>query len=135
MLNLIRKWVSSKAQDGPLAPLDRLFQKAMRDPKARPGFYTALLGAELLVSGRMQGPGEVDLQFYDVAGEKVLPVFSHEDRLRKVLGPEAPILKFSGADLIRSVAPGRPMALNPYSDFGREFSVEELKDILESAPQ
>jgi hypothetical protein len=131
MLNFIRKWAATKAKDGALNDLERLFRLAMRDGAQRDAFYRALLEAELLVGGRMRGPGEAELQFYDLAGEKILPVFSHEDRLRKVLGPRAEALRFPGRDLFQSVAPGSPIALNPYSDFGREFSAAELSEILQ----
>ena len=130
MLNFIRKWLPSKPQDIALNEFERLFARAMKDPAARPGFYLAFLHTELYVSGGFRGPGEADLQYYDVAGEKVLPVFSHPDRLKKVLGAGAAELKFKGEDLIRSVAPGQAMALNPYSEFGREFSSEELAEML-----
>ena len=132
MLNLIRKLLAPKAPDGPLNDFERLFARAMAEPAARPAFYTAFLEAEVLVSGRMGQPGQADLQFYDVDGEKVLPVFSHAQRLHAVLGPDAPVLKFSGRDLIAQVAPGKAFALNPYSDWGREFSAAELKEISQA---
>lgn len=131
MLNFIRKWAAPKAQDAPRNEFERLFARAMREPSAREAFYLAFLNSEFYVSGTLKGPGEADLQFYDVAGEKILPVFSDASRLKKTLGPEAPNLKFKGSDLIKNVAPGRAFALNPYSECGREFSASELAEILE----
>jgi hypothetical protein len=131
--DIINKFLPSKAADVPLNELERLFAKAMKDAGAREAFYLAFLHSPLWVGGRMSGPGRADLQFYDVTGEKVLPVFSHTQRLEKVLGPGAPRLEFKGMDLIQNVAPGLPFALNPYSDFGREFAADELSEILEKA--
>jgi hypothetical protein len=131
--NLIKKFFDKKGEDQPLNDFERLFAKAMKDPGAREGFYLAFLHSDLYVSGTFKGPGEADLQFYDIAGEKILPVFSHPDRLKKVLGPGARELKFKGLDLIKNVAPGLPFALNPYSDFGREFEADELSEILKKA--
>lgn len=133
MLNLIKNWLNAKPQDAPLNELERLFGLAMKDPSVREAFYLAFLNTELYVSGSFSGPGQADLLFYDVAGEKVLPVFSHPSRLEKVLGDSAPVLKFKGFDLLQSVAPGKPLALNPYSDMGREFSAAELAEILQRA--
>ena len=126
------RW-GKKAAEEPLNDFERLFAKAMKDPSAREGFYMAFLHSDLYVSGSMRGPGEAELQYYDLAGEKVLPVFSHPERLRKTLGLAAPELKFKGSDLIQNVSPGKAFALNPYSDFGREFSAAELSEILEKA--
>ena len=128
--NLIKKIIAKKAKEGPLNEFERLFAKAMREPAAREAFYLAFLHSDLFVSGRFKGPGEADLQFYDLGGEKILPVFSHLDRLKKVLGPDASQLTFKGSDLIKNVAPNMGFALNPYSDFGREFSAGELAGLL-----
>jgi hypothetical protein len=130
MMNLIKKLFRTKPKDEAFNALESLFAKAMKEPSAREGFYLALLEAELCVSGRMRGPGLADLQYYDVEGEKILPAFSDERRLKKVLGMEAPVLKFKGRDLFANVAAGKAVALNPYSDFGREFSAPEILEIL-----
>jgi hypothetical protein len=130
MLNLIKKIFATGPKDQPLNELERLFRKALREPAARPGFYRLLLESDLFVSGTFVRPGEADLQFYDVAGEKVLPVFSHEERLKTVLGKKASTLKFKGRDLLTQVAAGHAIALNPYSDFGREFSLAEIRELL-----
>jgi hypothetical protein len=133
MLDFIKNLLAPKPKDQPLNDFERLFARAMREPGAREGFYLGLLNTELYVGGRMRAPGEAELQYYDMAGEKILPVFSDLGRLRQVLGPEAANLKFKGLDLIKSVAPGQAIALNPYSDLGREFSAAELAEILQKA--
>jgi hypothetical protein len=132
MLNLIKKILGTEGKDAPLNDLERLFLRAMADPGARSAFYRSFLSSDLFVSGRMLAPGQAELQYYDWSGEKILPVFSHEQRLKEVLGQEAPLLHFKGEDLFRSVAPAQAIALNPYSRFGREFSATELKEVLEA---
>ncbi|MES2202328.1 MAG: SseB family protein [candidate division FCPU426 bacterium] len=112
-------------------PLEALFAEAMRDPGKRGGFYAALLEADLYVGGSFRGPGEADLQFYDVDGEKVLPVFSDVGRLQRVLGPQAAWLKFKGRDILQTLRDRKPLVLNPFSEFGREFDEAELAEILE----
>jgi hypothetical protein len=133
MMNFIKKFAASKPKDQALNDFERLFLKAMHDPSAREGFYLAFLNTDLYVGGRIQAPGEANLQYYDFAGEKILPVFSHRDRLKSVLGPEAPTLTFKGLDLIKLLKSGQGMALNPYSEFGREFDFLELEEILKKA--
>jgi hypothetical protein len=130
MLDFIKKWVVAKPKDRALNDFERLFARAMRDVSAREDFYRAFLAADLYISGRRNGPGEAEIQYYDFAGEKILPVFSHPQRLKEVLGPDAMEMTFKGLDLIKQVAPGQAVALNPYSDFGREFGPEELQEIL-----
>lgn len=133
VLDFIRKGRSPKAKDPgtELNELERLFLKAMRDPKYREPFYGLLLKSRLFLGGRMSGPGQAELHYYELDAEKVLPVFSSEARLRKVLGEGLPVLPFSGLQIIRDVAPGIPWVLNPYSELGREFGVEELQELLE----
>ena len=136
---MIRDFISElfglKAKDQPQNNLERLFAEAMRRPAARPDFYAALRNATLLVPGSAMSAPSAGMQdfsvaFLDYQGEKVLPVFTTSERLRAVLGPRQEQLSLPLNEICERFAPGAGIALNPYSDFGREFSASELKDIL-----
>jgi hypothetical protein len=102
----------------------------MADPAARPAFLAAFREAELWVAGLERGAGNFDLTFYDLGGEKVLPVFATEDRLKAALGPGARALKLPARQLWGAGAPCSGWALNPYSGQGREFRNDELAAIF-----
>jgi hypothetical protein len=127
--NFIKNFFGPKAKDRPAENLETLFYQAMANPAARPAFYEAFRDAELWVSGIERGAGNFDLTFLDWEGEKILPVFSTEERLRAALAQKPSPLKIPARQLYAAVK-DKTWALNPWTDLGREIDPLELKELF-----
>lgn len=117
--------------------LERLLRLATEQAGYRPAFYRELLNSPVLV------PVPPDPVVSNAAGEKVLrfvqwqredgalviPFFSSEARLRDSPPSETPLLQLP-ARLLFELGRGAELHLNPHSEFGRSFSPDQVKSIL-----
>lgn len=126
--------------------LEEALVAAAKNPLAAPEFYRLLLESELLVLGTVEGregatesfnmePGsKVSLIPGEKNGQKFLPVFSSLARMQEYVTAESKFLTVKGRALL-DLTRGAPVTLNPASEFGREFTADEIAQLLDGAPQ
>lgn len=130
--------------------LERLLVLASTDPVARPQFYDGLLQSEVFVlpnglllppeGGSVELPEEggfvtfptgTKLGFQPVrhGNRSLLPIFSSLPRLQSFLQAEYRYLEVPARDFF-TLTQGREVVLNPGSEYGKEFTVPEITQIL-----
>lgn len=117
--------------------------KAATDPAERPQFYRELLEAEVLIVRGGPPTGEtgettltegmqLEIQQLDINGAPHIPFFSSLPRLESVLSFEAQYLGIKARDLF-VMTRGEALVLNPGSDYGKQFSAEEIAALLDGS--
>lgn len=126
--------------------LEEALVRAVKSPQAAPDFYRLMLESELLVLGTVEGreaateqfnidPGSrVSLVTGEKNGQKFLPVFTSMARMQEYVTQESKFLTVNGRALL-DLTRGAPVTLNPASEFGREFTPDEVAQLLDGAPQ
>lgn len=121
--------------------LEEALVKAVKDSGTAADFARLLLDSDLLVLGTVAGHeddrekfalapgGQLKLVPGEKNGEKYLPVFSSLTRMQAYVSDEAKYLAIKGRDLLE-VTRGAPVTLNPGSNYGKEFSAEEVGQLL-----
>lgn len=121
--------------------LERALVKAVKIPASAPDFYRLLLECDLLVMGTAEGREEATEQFSLGPGGKLnlvtgskngatfLPVFSSLLRMQKYVKRETKFLRINGRVLLE-LTRGAPVTLNPASEFGKEFTSQQIAQIL-----
>jgi hypothetical protein len=124
----------------PQNKLEELLVQARTDIGARPAFYHAFLESALLVIGNTpnvqvdsSGHGVARLedvrslvQMQDPQGNLVIPVFSSVERLQDAQAGRVTCMQVKGRELLDLLGGGRPLVLNPMSEYSKEFTPEEL---------
>src|SRR5262245_39659918 len=112
--------------------LEQLLVSASEEPEKRLDFYRQFLEFDVFVIGSIE-EGKSRLAFFDVEGEKVLPIFSSLERLREAVESEQPVVQMSARALFAGMPPDVRLVLNPGSAFGKEFSADEIAAMLEGS--
>ncbi len=115
--------------------------RAAEDPAHRPQFYKDLVKAQLFViqhgpppeqsGSRVLEKGyELKIHSMELNGKPYVPVFSSLLRLQAVLEKEAGYIALNALELM-TITQGSELFLNPGSDFGKEFTQEEIRSIID----
>ena len=122
--------------------LERALVKAAKEPAAVPEFYRLLLDSKLLVMGTAEGMDAASEEFSLSAGGKLnlvpgvkngakyLPVFSSLPRMQEFVTQGTPYLSLRGRDIL-NITRGKPVILNPASEYGKELSAQEALWLLD----
>ena len=123
--------------------LEEALVRAVENPATAPDFYRLLLENDLLVLGTVEGQEDATSQFSlepggqlklvtgERNGERFLPVFSSLPRMQTYLKEESRYLSVKGRALL-DLTRGAPVVLNPGSDYGREFTPQQIEQLLDS---
>jgi hypothetical protein len=128
----------------PTNELEHALAQATRDPAARPRFYQLLMESQLfvLVAPHAGPPGERTLKpsenlpliSWKKGEQNIIPMFTSLPLLQQIArqtGQELPFFALKGQDLFKVLATGPlPAVLNPNCPVGKEFFVEEMRDIV-----
>ena len=130
--------------------MERLLVQASTDPVARPQFYDRLLHSAVFVlpngpplsaegdpvelpeeGGLMTFPTGTKLGFQPVqSGDRnLLPIFSSLLRLQRFSRVEVRYLEMSAREFF-TLTQGREVVLNPGTEYGKEFTVTEIEQML-----
>jgi hypothetical protein len=122
--------------------LEKALVEAVKNPSAVPDFYRLLLEADLLVLGSAEGREDARESFSLAPGSQLklvtglkdggpyLPVFSSLARMQEFLKQESKYLSVNGRALLE-LTRGGPIILNPASQYGKELSPLEVKQLLD----
>jgi len=122
--------------------LEEALIRAVKDPQQAPAFYRLLLECDLLVLGTVEGKEKSGEQFTLDPGGKLnlvtglkdgshfLPIFSSLRRMQDYVKQESKFLRVNGRALLE-LTRGAPVFLNPASEYGKEFSVQQVVQLLE----
>jgi hypothetical protein len=127
----------------PTNDLEHALAQAARDPAARPRFYQRLLESPLfvLVPPNIGPPGERTLKqsenlpliSWKKGEQNVIPLFTSLPLLQQIAkqtGQELHYFALKGKDLFGLLAAGTlPAVLNPNCPVGKEFLVEEIRNL------
>jgi hypothetical protein len=123
--------------------LEKALVRAVSDRSAVPEFYRLLLDSDLLVLGTIEGQEDASEQFTLepggqlklVTGQKdgkpFLPVFSSLLRMQDYVKQESKYLRVNGRALL-DVTRGAPITLNPASEYGKELTADQVRQLLEA---
>jgi hypothetical protein len=126
--------------------LEEALVRAVENPATAPDFYRLLLENDLLVLGTVEGQEDATSQFSlepggqlklvtgERNGERFLPVFSSLPRMQAYVKEESRYLSVKGHALF-DLTRGAPVVLNPGSDYGREFTPQQIEQLLDSGSQ
>jgi hypothetical protein len=127
----------------PVNELERLLMSAGTDPAARPAFYRALPEHELFIV--TEGPlpereqsivvGEnatMEIRMIDIDGTLHAPVFSSVERIATVAPRVLGYVAMAGRAVL-SMLRGKPLVMNPGSEYGKIFTPEEVESILDGS--
>ena len=124
--------------------LEESLIKASADPAHRPQFYKDLCEADLFIIQHGEAPPKenkrvtleegmsVSIQNIDHNGKPYIPVFSSLSRLQAVLNEEVAYLGVNALELMKFTQ-GAELLLNPGSDYGKEFTANEIESIVSGA--
>jgi hypothetical protein len=124
--------------------LERSLMKAADDPAHRAQFYRDLVESNVFIIQHGPLPEktrkrtvlkegyELSLQSMDLGGKSYLPIFSSLPRLEAVLRGEAGYIALNALELLE-ITKGADLFLNPGSDYGKEFSKEEIASIIDGS--
>lgn len=116
-------------------------EKAANDPAHRPDFLRGLLAAKIYVIGQVEGSdasGEQMLQpgarvsiqnSVRADGTNIIPFFSSVEKLQAFIREPGSYLAFPARDFFEMTA-GAFLVLNPGADYGKEFTPEEIGNLL-----
>lgn len=123
--------------------LERSLMKAAEDPAHHPQFYRDLVKSDLFIvqygppperksSVVLKEGRQLDIQPMEFNGKPYLPVFSSLPRLQATLREEAGYIALNALDFME-LTQGAELLLNPGSDFGKEFTKEEIQSIVDGS--
>ncbi len=122
--------------------VERDLVSASAEPSARPGFMRSLLESEIFVvlvpesgtvvpgpDGAMPAGAKLNFRAARRGDEDIVPFFSAPSRARAWYKGDHVIAARKARDLFGRF-PGMPFVLNPGSDYGKEFTPGEIKEML-----
>lgn len=123
--------------------LEQSLVKAASDPAHRPQFYRDLANADLFIieecplpttSGKtiLKENQKIQIKHMELNGKSYIPVFSSLPRLQAVLREEAGFLALNAIEFMK-ITLGAEFVLNPGSDYGKEFTKEEISSIVDGS--
>jgi hypothetical protein len=122
--------------------LERALVRAVQDPQAAADFYRLLLTSDLLVLGSAEGHESATEVFSVAPGGKIslvtgvkdggqyLPVFSSLRRMQDYVKQESKYLTVNGGALL-DLTRGAPIILNPASEYGKELTADQVRQLLD----
>jgi len=122
--------------------LEKALVEAVKTPTSAPDFYRLLLESNLLVMGSAEGRENAREEFSLTPGSQLklvtglkdgsqyLPVFSSLARMQEFVTQECKYLSVNGRALLE-LTRGGPIILNPASQYGKELSPQEVKQLLD----
>lgn len=121
--------------------LERSLMRATEDPTHRPQFYRDLVESDLFIiqhgppperaSNKVLQKGyQLEIQNIEIDGKMYVPVFSSLPRLQATLKEEAGYISLNALEFMKIVL-GSEIILNPGSDYGKEFTKDELQSIVD----
>jgi hypothetical protein len=126
--------------------LEKALVRAVKEPQSAPNFYRLLLSSDLLVMGSVEGQEDATAAFSLAPGGRIslvtgtnngvpfLPVFSSLARMQEYVKQEAKYLSVNGRALL-DLTRGAPVVLNPASEYGKELSPENVRQLLDGAAE
>jgi hypothetical protein len=126
--------------------LEKALVRAVKEPQSAPDFYRLLLSSDLLVMGTVEGQEDATAAFSLAPGGRIslvtgtsngvpfLPVFSSLVRMQDYVKQEAKYLSVNGRALL-DLTRGAPVVLNPASEYGKELSPENVRQLLDGATE
>jgi len=120
---------------------ERSLIRAATDPAHRPQFYRDLVRANIFViqhgkelpnqDRKVTLTEETSFQIASIEfnGKPYIPIFSSLPRLQATLSSDAAYLAMNALELMK-LLPGADLLLNPGSEFGKEFSAQEIAAII-----
>lgn len=123
--------------------LEHSLVKATEDPAHRPQFYRDFVESDLFViqhgpppehSGTTVLKEGYDLKIQNIYlnGKSYIPVFSSLPRLQAALQEEAKYIALNALEFLKFTQ-GAEIFLNPGSDFGKEFTKDEIQSIIDGS--
>jgi hypothetical protein len=123
--------------------LERSLMKAADDPAHRPQFYKDLTENDLFIIQHgpipeahgqvtLQKDHQIRIQNIEANGKSYVPVFTSLPRLQAMLSEEAGYIALNALDLF-NIIQGADLLLNPGSDYGKEFTKDEIKSIMDGS--
>jgi len=124
--------------------LERALVRAVKTPSSAPDFYRLLLESDVLVLGTVEGKEDASEEFAVGPGGKVnlvtgvkngtryLPIFSSLLRMQEYVKQDSKYLRVNCRALL-DLARGAPVTLNPASEYGKEFTPQEVAQLLDPA--
>jgi hypothetical protein len=112
--------------------LERAMERAFREPALLPDFYRALLRADLFLVGRSDQPSGSErrhritlMQWETESGERVIPVFSSLDELRRSVDEDEHVLRMGAAQLL-TLGTSLPLVVDPLSEHQAVLSPDDV---------
>ncbi len=122
--------------------LEELLMRASGDASVRGDFYTKLMWSQLYVITNNEGPlsdGEQTLEedttvAIQTLDNGALPIFSSTNRIfdKKIIKEEVRYMAMKGQDFFE-LTKGATVVLNPFSDYGKEFTPGEIEAMLDGS--
>jgi hypothetical protein len=127
----------------PQNALEKALMQAADDPAQRPNFYKVLVESDLFViqegpipttSGTRVSQGGDTLQIKNLPwnGKPYIPVFSSLPRLQATLQTPEGYVGLNALTLMK-ITQGAEFILNPGSDYGKEFTREEIASLIDGS--
>ena len=123
--------------------LETALLAAARNPDSIFRLQRLMLNSDLLVLGVVEGQedatqkvsldpgGKLKLVIGERNGEKFLPIFTSMTRMQAYLKEEGKFLSVNGHSLL-DLTRGAPVTINPGSEHARDFTPDEIAQMLES---
>ena len=123
--------------------LEESVAKAAADPAHRPQFYRDLLESDIFIveegpapekSGRrvLTEGYQLKVRHMDWNGKSYIPVFTSLPRLQATIQHEVAYIALNAVEFMK-ITQGANLLLNPGSDYGKEFTKEEIASIIDGS--
>ena len=123
--------------------LENLLEKAAIDPSCRPDFYDALIQSNIIVlcqpdvnegitNGikRLKKDTTINIkEFQRNNGQHIIPLFTSIDAFKNEITSDETYIEIDARTLFE-ITKGSSYILNPYSSYSKEFTPEEVNNIL-----
>ena len=113
--------------------LEHALSRAHQQPAMRPDFYRALLRSEIYLIGSSSpadstrsGQELTLMQWETERGERVIPVFTSLEEVRRSIDSEEQVLRMPGAQLM-ALGTDVPLVLNPLSELQAILSPDDVQ--------
>lgn len=125
----------------PVNRLEESLVKAANDPAYRPQFYKDLCASDFFIIEHDKKPPSssgkitlaegtlIQIQNIEHNGKLYIPVFSSLTRLQAFLTKESAYLGINALEVMK-LTKGAELLLNPGSEYGKEFTKEEIESIV-----
>ncbi|MBE9115424.1 enhanced serine sensitivity protein SseB C-terminal domain-containing protein [Lusitaniella coriacea LEGE 07157] len=123
----------SNSNSEPQNELDNSLAKAAIDPAHRPQFYRDFLQSNIyFIKESSTSEREFRIQPIEIEEKSYLPIFSSLDRLQEAVNGEIGYIAINAREFLEIIE-GAEVVLNPASDYGKEFTQQEIQSILDGS--